>query len=90
MQKSFQSDGMEQLIVHFLGLRIMKSDNNEGVLISNIDKTESKLLKNDVVIEINREKILNICDESNVDDAYNTISNWKEDYSSLGSFLDKC
>ena len=26
----------------------------------------------------NREKILNICDESNVDDAYNTISKWKD------------
>ena len=25
-----------------------------------------------------REKILNICDESNVDDAYNTISKWKD------------
>ena len=26
----------------------------------------------------NREEILNICDESNVDDAYNTISKWKD------------
>ena len=26
----------------------------------------------------NREKILNICEESNVDDAYNTISKWKD------------
>ena len=26
----------------------------------------------------NREKILNICDENNVDDAYNTISKWKD------------
>ena len=26
----------------------------------------------------NREKILNICDESNIDDAYNTISKWKD------------
>jgi len=50
---------IEELEIISLGLKIKKTADNEGVLISNIDNTESKLLKNDIVVEVNREKISN-------------------------------
>ena len=52
-----ETNNIEELEISSLGLKIIKTKNNEGVLISNIENTKSKLLKDDIVIEINREKI---------------------------------
>ena len=49
----------QELEIKSLGLSLIKTKNNEGVLISKIDNIESNLLINDIIIEINREKISN-------------------------------
>ncbi len=57
-EKSKNEESQELEIIS-LGLSLMKTKNNEGVLISKIDNIESNLLINDIITEINREKISN-------------------------------
>ena len=57
---------IQELEIKSLGLSLIKTKNNNGVLISKIDNTESNLLINDIILEINREKISNPIDFKNV------------------------
>ena len=57
---------VQELEIKSLGLSLLKTKNNNGVLISKIDNTESNLLINDIIVEINREKISNPIDFKNV------------------------
>ena len=57
---------VQELEIKSLGLSLIKTKNNNGVLISKIDNTESNLLINDIIVEINREKISNPIDFKNV------------------------
>jgi len=57
---------VQELEIKSLGLSLIKTKNNNGVLISKIDNTESNLLINDIILEINREKISNPIDFKNV------------------------
>ena len=58
-RKESNTQDKEELEIINLGLTILQTQDNEGVIVSKILNNESKLLEKDVIIEINREKISN-------------------------------
>ena len=65
-RKAVSTNKTEAIKINSLGLTIINTENNEGVIIKKIDNNNTKLIESDIIIEINTEKISNTSEFKNL------------------------